>query len=416
MMSGAANDGSGADYYYDECAASAAAAKTAAKTDQLQGLLRRETDGYLPCWDYLSGAEDMTKESVPPPAGRAEGNGSPLSSVPLAAASSTETVNEAWRQKLCEWCFQVVDHFNFDREAVSFALDYLDRVVAINTQLTREALPKRKFQLLTVTSLYMAIKIHGETDEADGPRRKLRLDAFVELSRGFFSADAIQEMESKILDLLKWRVNPPSFLRFISSFLGLCPTWAHSDHPGHGLHTAVMRQVYDVARYLTELSLCVSHFSFQYRTSTVSYAAILCALEALKAPLPDAVRADFYRTVADATGIRPDADEIRRAYAQLKSLCPTMFPVDEEDEAGTDDDEMAAGDGRTVSPVSAFDFAAAEGHHPYGHHHPAKHPHDDADDSYGRLPRGGGAEDAASPCRKRNRPSGGSAPAGSSSE
>ena len=135
--------------------------------EHLKILLRMEAANYPLCKDYLS-------------------------TLRHSDVDASDRVSEAWRRKLCEWCFEVVDHFNFDREVVSYALDFLDRSVAIKTEINKAALPKREFQLMAVTSLYTAIKLHGETDEKEGPRRKLRIGAFVELSRGFFAIDVIE--------------------------------------------------------------------------------------------------------------------------------------------------------------------------------------------------------------------------------
>ena len=58
--------------------------------EHLQVLLRQEAS-YPPCADYLSVAE--------------------------ASALHGELVSEAWRRKLCEWCYEVVGHFGFEGRA-----------------------------------------------------------------------------------------------------------------------------------------------------------------------------------------------------------------------------------------------------------------------------------------------------------
>ena len=271
--------------------------------EHLKVLLRMEAANYPLCKDYLS-------------------NGDP-------EADASDKVSEGWRRKLCEWCFEVVDHFNFDREVVSYALDFLDRAVASRTESTKAALPKREFQLLAVTSLYTAIKLHGETDEREGPRRKLRIGAFVELSRGFFQIDVIERSEREILESLQWHVNPPTCLRFTATMLRLCPKWSPDEHLKS--FPSVMGAVYDVARYLTELSVCVSSFAFTCKTSVTSYASILCAIEALEKPmpLPSHPKEAFFEEMARVTGLLPSDPEVVRIVSKLKTLCPAMFQVKE---------------------------------------------------------------------------------------
>lgn len=268
--------------------------------EHLKTLLAQEAERYPVCADYLALGGDS--QAVPVPSDR---------------------VSEAWRRKLVEWCFEVVDHFNFDREVVSFAVDYLDRIVAIKTKIAKEALPKREFQLLAVTSLYMAIKIHGETDEKEGPRRKLRISAFVELSRGFFAVDVIEAMERQLLDSICWRVNPPTCLRFIATFLPLCPKWQAGKAP----HSTVVGGIYDVARYLTELSVCVSSFAFNSTPSITAYASVLCSLEALKStlPVPEDKLVIFLNNMEAATGLSAAHPQVFTVCNKLKELCPSMF-------------------------------------------------------------------------------------------
>ena len=51
----------------------------------LQNLLHKERFVHPLCNDYLSKIRSM--------------------------ASDIDTVNEKWRRKLCEWCYEVTDHF-----------------------------------------------------------------------------------------------------------------------------------------------------------------------------------------------------------------------------------------------------------------------------------------------------------------
>jgi len=268
--------------------------------DHLRVLLSQESEVYAPCKDYLTLIRD-------------------------APGDPSERVSEGWRRKLCEWCFEVVDHFGFDREVVFIALNYLDRTVALKTEACASAMTKREFQLIAVTSLYTAIKLHGETDSIDGPRRKLRIDAFVELSRGFFQVELIESMERKIFTILDWRMNPPSSLRFISSFLLLLPSWNMSEHCAP--HAAVTGSIYDVARYLSELAVCLSDLTFNFNTSTIAYAAIVCTLEALQEtlPLPYDARVKFLNNITEVTGLLPESREVRQVRDMIKELCPALF-------------------------------------------------------------------------------------------
>lgn len=53
----------------------------------LQNLLHKERLVHPPCMDYITKIRS------------------------IAMASNVEPVNEKWRRKLCEWCYEVTDHF-----------------------------------------------------------------------------------------------------------------------------------------------------------------------------------------------------------------------------------------------------------------------------------------------------------------
>jgi Cyclin, N-terminal domain/Cyclin, C-terminal domain len=242
--------------------------------------------------------------------------------------SVSQGVTENWRRRLCEWMFEVVDHFSFDREVVAFALGYLDRSVALayGPSDGGMTLSKRDYQLYAVTSLYLAIKVHGEMDGTTAERLKLRVSTFKDLSRGFFSVETIEAKEREMLSLLQWRVNPPTCAQFISYFLGLLPEWDPNDQECS--REEVVVEIFDLAKYLTELSLFRSHFTINHTPSTVAYGAILCAMESMQGykTVPLGIQLQFLinlREVRDS--LKPDGGAIRDIQVNLKKLAPRMF-------------------------------------------------------------------------------------------
>ena len=102
-----------------------------------------------------------------------------------SSSSSVSTINDHWRVKIAEWCYQVVDHFDFSREVVCVAIHYLDRYLGT------KYVNKKMFQLAAMTSLYLAIKLHD-------PGR-LSMAAMIELSRGCFVMEQMKAMEMELL-------------------------------------------------------------------------------------------------------------------------------------------------------------------------------------------------------------------------
>ena len=157
--------------------------------DQIASLCDQESNGYQ-CGDYLSLEFQLKRQaelgcswnktdtfhSLPTPS---------CNSDSLDSTNASGKINECWREKICEWAYQVIDHFDFNREVVAISLSYLDRFLC-----TREV-NKKVFQLAAMTSLYMAIKLYEPST--------LRMSSFIELSRGYFTVEHIISMEETLL-------------------------------------------------------------------------------------------------------------------------------------------------------------------------------------------------------------------------
>ena len=130
----------------------------------------------------------------------------------LAEASSdnSEPIDPECRVRMVEWCFQVIDFAKLGRETVSLAMSLLDRYLSTACADAREViLSRQKYQLASMTVLFLAIKMSEKT--------LVNASVFAELSRGSYTAADILSMESSVLKALKWRVNGPtthSFLRY----------------------------------------------------------------------------------------------------------------------------------------------------------------------------------------------------------
>ena len=123
--------------------------------DYLRGLLQREANNY----------------SAPPP----------TQYYPTQFATALTSIGP-WRKRIASWMYDVVNHFQYNREVVTVALRYLDQYVG--HLLVEGANPVRpsvdpdatdscdeptvgsdRFQLVAITCLYLAIKLHGKPAE-----------------------------------------------------------------------------------------------------------------------------------------------------------------------------------------------------------------------------------------------------------
>jgi hypothetical protein len=145
--------------------------------ERIESMHKQETTSYLTN-DYLEESyqrkiSELFDESHDP------------AEMVSSSSISSSTINEVWREKICEWSYQVVDHFDFSREVVGISMHYLDRFLATRT------VNKKMFQLVAMTALYLAIKLYE-------PGR-LTMQSMIELSRGYFAVDQMAAMEMSIL-------------------------------------------------------------------------------------------------------------------------------------------------------------------------------------------------------------------------
>jgi len=228
-------------------------------------------------------------------------------------------VNEIWRQKICEWLFKVVDHFDFDREVVLIAINYIDRVISIEVEKTRGKIDRKQFQLLSITCFYIAMKLHGETSNIDADRCKLTMKIFVDFSRGLLTDARLEAKELEVLEALEWHVNPPSPCQIIACLLHFLPKRMMLSQIEC---LKVKVKIFETSRYLLEMGMCVSTIAFNYKPSELACACILCALDSLMNDIPDDIRLLFGKNIIASID---DTQAVKSLKTSLKDLCPSMF-------------------------------------------------------------------------------------------
>jgi hypothetical protein len=165
----------------------------------------------------------------------------------------------AWRAQMSKWSYQAVSAFGLDRDTVAVAFSCLDRYMAVEVD-ESHPFAREDFQLISMTALYMSVKIME-------PGKKLSIHALVDMSLGFYSASDVKEMESDILNVLNWRVNPPTPLAFASHYLDILqaqPCQASSYGPIQ----------WGRIRNLTEQAVSDSFF-VSHKASSIALAALL---------------------------------------------------------------------------------------------------------------------------------------------
>lgn len=140
----------------------------------------------------------------------------------------------------------------------------VDRYLSKSSSQTEEYLNDHtKYQLLSMTALYIANKIHDPVAFSS--------DLFAEISNGLYSKDDIETMEWVILQGLEFRVYAPTSIQMALHILSLVL-------PLVNLEESTWDSILDKVRFGTEFSVRGYFFSTQ-RPSTTAMAAILNALD-----------------------------------------------------------------------------------------------------------------------------------------
>ena len=284
--------------------------------ERLKGMRRKEASSHYRIPNYLAAewqdrltANDSMNDSD--------------SEMPIPNAEMSE-LNEQWREKICEWCYRVVDHFDYNREVVNVAMSYLDRYLAQCT------VNRRIYQLVGVTSLYLATKLFEGNH--------LHLPSLVGISRGYFHAEHILAMEETMLHALSWHLHPPTSRAFCWEMMRLVSP---------DISSRIRHDVGNLAIFLTELSVCDFYFVTR-KPSSIAIASIINAIELYgHKPAGDGSRLTGPKKIEPKYKIHylqnvvrigidiADDDEIIECYERLRDMYIeggyTPTPEDEDD-------------------------------------------------------------------------------------
>ena len=238
---------------------------------------------------------------------------SPQSVMSLSHPESEISV--VWRERICEWKFEVVDRFDIDREIVCYSTYYLDQY--LSTCYVDEEL----FQLAAITCIYLAIKLHS-------PKR-VGIHCIASMGRGNIFPDHIAAMELSILQSLEWHLHPATPLAFIDNSFPLLTVG--NDHDDNNSSNS-KPEAYEFARFLSELSVCAYPFVC-VKPSSVAIAASLIAIEHFQLGTKTL---ETYQGIIKDLGLDMYASDVTKCCDLLRHLYELAVPSNEDDDADTD--------------------------------------------------------------------------------
>lgn len=216
--------------------------------DEFRTMSLQEEMVVYKCTDYLSRARDIVQGRQPN----------------HSARNHPEPIDIECRIRMVEWCFQVIDFAELNRETVNIAMSILDRYLSTTSPSAEEVLLSRqRYQLASMSALFLAIKMNEKT--------VVNASVFAELSRGTYSATDIIDMEISMLATLQWRVNSPTshlFLRYLADLVSV----------KDGCQFTVEASLLDLCTFQLDLSVG-DYFFCTKKPSSVAIASLFNALE-----------------------------------------------------------------------------------------------------------------------------------------
>lgn len=202
----------------------------------------------------------------------------------------SQAASHIWRERVTQWCYDVVDHLRGSRSTVYVAMNILDRFFLLGPYTTSD----RSYEAAALTALFLAVSIRGS--------RNLEVVDLVRMSRLGVTIREIVEVGKDMTKSLSFdrRLLTPS--DFIQELIKNLPSdWDQ----------VRINSIAETAGFYCELCTIDSFFSGM-KASEVAFASILTAL--------DSDTASFVDNVISGSGAQFDANRISTLSERIKSL------------------------------------------------------------------------------------------------
>jgi len=264
-------------------------------------------------------------------------------------------INDSFRRRMCGWCFQIVDSYQFSRHAVYVTMSCVDRFFC-TSQGSKYLANQKSFQLALITALHIAIKVHEPTT--------LKGADLIKLCRGTFTLEEINGTEQDMLLAIDWCVNPPSPQSLVKQIVAKLPS--------RGATPAARQKLLDVASYQNDQALCEMSLMVGHAPSAIAMATFMNALSFVP-EISGSVASLFLRNLGKSTGCSrflPGVNEAKKALREHANFAHHYASMKDNQRGGTCEDACTikricsciftmtcdkANAHRNLSPVSVAD-------------------------------------------------------------
>jgi lipoyl(octanoyl) transferase len=219
-----------------------------------------------------------------------------------------------WREKVSQWCYDVVDHLGESRDVVYLAMNVLDRYCVLQS-----TLEERDYEIAAMAALFLAVRVSG--------RATLELPQLLNMSRLGVRMREILDIGKIMTSSLSWErrlVTPLDFVRVMLDLLNVS--------------SELKSSLLESASYLAEVSVCDAFFSGLHPFK-VACAAVANAIGAgPQSRLDDMESREFFLLVSKLHDAQEEISLLRsrlhHIYSQSEENNQSALHVilDEEDE------------------------------------------------------------------------------------
>ncbi|CAN0892275.1 CYCA1-1 [Linum grandiflorum] len=161
-------------------------------------------------------------------------------------------INASMRAILIDWLVEVAEEYRLVPDTLYLTVNYIDRYLSGNV------IDRQKLQLLGVACMMIAAKY----EEICAPQ----VEEFCYITDNTYFKDELLEMESAVLDYLKFEMTAPTAKCFLRRFI----------RAAQGLDEVPSMQLECLANYISELSL-LEYNMLRYAPSIVAASSIFLA-------------------------------------------------------------------------------------------------------------------------------------------
>uniref|UniRef100_A0A7S1VTL2 Cyclin N-terminal domain-containing protein n=1 Tax=Grammatophora oceanica TaxID=210454 RepID=A0A7S1VTL2_9STRA len=253
--------------------------------------------------------------------------------------------NLIWREKVAQWCYDVVDHLGESRGTVYIAMNVLDRYSALNFSARTS---EREYEAAALTALFMAIRIAGKVS--------LAAVDLLRMSRQGVKVQEIVKVGKAMTEQLSWDHRVVTPIEFVHAFVG----GTVIDSAFESLQDDQRRRILATATFLCEVAACDSFFT-SVSASRVAIAALTESISS-QTSIPHEQKHTILHNVTRRSGLHPHTPEISALNTRLHQLCnqeeqcrtdslnsPHLIPEEDEDDAKMDDHYIPETPHRVVS-------------------------------------------------------------------